>query len=44
MCSRTDDSEKARPLELCFRAVLIGDDVQVTFRREVPERFDEASL
>ena len=32
------------PLELGFRAVLIRDDVRVTFRREVHDTFDEASL
>jgi hypothetical protein len=40
----TYEVRKHQPLELGFRAVLIRDDVRVTFRREVHDTFDEASL
>lgn len=40
----THESRNTQPPGLRFRAVLIENDVQVTFRREVHDRFDEVSL
>ena len=42
-CVQTYEVRKHQPLELSFRAVLIRDHVRVTFRREVHDRFAEAS-